>query len=128
MPLSCETLLKPTPPLPPYTTVRQCAAGSVNQIPPHATVSGDCRVTPFYSTTAVMKSVEAYVAEINADPSLLPTRGEFSKYILPNEGRRGSLELTWLGAGADGIACDLASKGAKALNSATAAVSEGVTE
>jgi hypothetical protein len=26
----------------------ECARGSVNQIPPHATVSGDCRVTPFY--------------------------------------------------------------------------------
>lgn len=97
----------------------QCAIGSINQIPPHATVSGDCRVTPFYGIDAVKKSVEGYVAEINADPTILPSRGPFSKYVLPDEDRKGSLDLTWMGAGADGIACNLTSEGAKALNDAT---------
>lgn len=100
----------------------QCATGSVNQIPPHATISGDCRVTPFYSVAAVMKSIEGYVAEINANPTILPSRGPFSKYVLPAEDRKGSLELSWMGKGEDGIACNLESEGALALNSATATV------
>jgi hypothetical protein len=29
-------------------TQTECARGSVNQIPPHATIMGDCRITPFY--------------------------------------------------------------------------------
>lgn len=97
----------------------QCASGSINQIPPHASVSGDCRVTPFYGVDAVEKSIEGYVAEINADPSILPSHGPFSKYVLPAEDRQGTLELTWLVKAEDGIACNLASEGAGALNSAT---------
>lgn len=110
----------PPPPLPPK---QQCASGSINQIPPHATVSGDCRVTPFYSVVSVRESIEAYVAEINADPSILPSRGPFSKYVLPSEGRQGAIELTWLTPGEDGIACNLSSEGAEALNGATEEVS-----
>lgn len=128
--LSRVLVFKPTPrvytrnaiPYPPLIVVgrdKQCASGSINQIPPHATVSGDCRVTPFYSVKAVQQSIEAYVAEINADPSILPSRGPFSKYVLPAEDRKGTLELSWLTDGEDGIACSLASEGAKALNSAT---------
>lgn len=100
----------------------QCASGSVNQIPPHARVSGDCRVTPFYGIAAVVKSIEGYVTEINADPTILPSRGAFSKYVLPAEDRKGTLELTWMTGAADGIACNLTSEGALALNSATAKV------
>lgn len=59
-----------------------------------------------------------YVAEINADPSILTSRGDFSKYVL-EEGRKGTLELTWVTKGEDGIACNLESEGADALNSAT---------
>lgn len=92
-------------------------------IPPHATVSGDCRVTPFYTLDAVKTSINGYVAEINDNPELLPTRGPFSKYVLPQENRRGSLELTWLAGSSEGIACKLDSEGAAALNRATAAVS-----
>lgn len=102
---------------------QQCASGSINQIPPHASVSGDCRITPFYGVAAVAKSIEGYVAEINADPSILPSHGPFSKYVLPGEDRKGTLELKWLTEGEDGIACNLSSEGSKALNSATEKVS-----
>lgn len=70
----------------------------------------------------VQESIERYVAEINADPSILPSRGAFSKYVL-EEGRKGTIELTWVSKGEDGIACSLESEGASALNSATAQVS-----
>lgn len=86
-------------------------------------MSGDCRVTPFYGVDAVQKSIEEYVSEINADPSILPSRGAFSKYVLPAEKRQGTIELTWLTKGEDGIACNLASEGAEALNAATERVS-----
>lgn len=66
----------------------------------------------------VQESVERYVAEINADPSVLPSRGAFSKYVL-EEGRQGTIELTWVTKGEDGIACNLESEGADALNAAT---------
>lgn len=72
---------------------------------------------------AVAKSVEGYVAEINADPSILPSHGPFSKYVLPGEDRKGTLELTWLTEGEDGIACNISSEGSKALNGATEKVS-----
>ncbi|CAM9629859.1 unnamed protein product [Ectocarpus sp. 13 AM-2016] len=110
----CSSTMKPTQ--------VQCASGSINQIPPHATVSGDCRVTPFYGVDKVQESIEKYVAEINADPSILPSRGAFSKYVLPAEGRQGTIELTWVTKGEDGIACNLESEGADALNAATATV------
>lgn len=70
----------------------------------------------------VQESIERYVAEINADPSILPSRGDFSKYVLEGDDRKGSLELTWVTKGEDGIACNLESEGADALNAATAAV------
>eukprot|EP00904_Undaria_pinnatifida_P004372 jgi/Undpi1/13936/HiC_scaffold_9.g03587.m1 len=110
----CSSTMKPTQ--------VECASGSINQIPPHATVSGDCRVTPFYGVDNVQKSIEGYVAEINADPSILPSHGPFSKYVLPAEDRKGTIELTWPTKGEDGIACNLSSEGADALNTATAKV------
>ena len=70
----------------------------------------------------VQESIERYVAEINADPSILASRGDFSKYVLEGEERKGTLELTWVTKGEDGIACNLESEGADALNAATAAV------
>lgn len=76
-------------------------------------------MTPFYGVASVQKSIEAYVAEINADPSILPSRGPFSKYVLPGEDRQGEIELTWLTEGEDGIACSLVSEGATALNDST---------
>ncbi|CAM9261978.1 unnamed protein product [Choristocarpus tenellus] len=110
----CSSTMKPTQ--------MKCASGSINQIPPHATISGDCRVTPFYGVSMVQEKIEGYVAEINENPSILPSRGAFSKYELPDEGRKGRLELTWITEAEDGIACNLVSEGAKALNDATAQV------
>lgn len=81
-------------------------------------------MTPFYDIKAVIKSVEGYVSEINADPSILPSRGPFSKYVLPAEGRKGNLELKWMAGGENGIACNLTSEGAQALNAATEKVSQ----
>lgn len=76
-------------------------------------------MTPFYGVKAVQESIEAYVADINADPAILPSRGPFSKYVLPAERRQGTIELSWLTEGEDGIACNLTSEGAAALNAAT---------
>ena len=36
----------------------ECARGSLNQIPPHATFSGDIRLTPFYDIKDVKTKVE----------------------------------------------------------------------
>lgn len=49
---------------PDNTTCCQCANGSINQIPPHATVSGDCRVTPFYGVDKVQRAAWDEAAEI----------------------------------------------------------------
>ena len=81
---------------------------------------GRCRVPS--RAHQVQESIERYVAEINADPSILQSRGDFSKYVLEGEDRKGTLELTWVTKGEDGIACNLESEGADALNEATAAV------
>ncbi|GFH22924.1 M20_dimer domain-containing protein, partial [Haematococcus lacustris] len=56
--------------------------GSINQIPGQASVSGDCRLTPFYDLNKVMAALQRYVEELNADLSMLPTRGPVSKYSL----------------------------------------------
>ncbi|KAJ9526241.1 hypothetical protein QJQ45_009706 [Haematococcus lacustris] len=108
--------------------------GSINQIPGQASVSGDCRLTPFYDldkvTAAegpggpmgpsywpyvVMAALQRYVEELNADLSVLPTRGPVSKYSLPAEGLTGRLELTFYDAQSQGIACNLDSPGYHAL-------------
>jgi acetylornithine deacetylase len=36
----------------------ECAKGSLNQIPPHATFSGDLRITPFYDIKDVQAALE----------------------------------------------------------------------
>ena len=36
----------------------ECARGSLNQIPPHATFSGDVRLTPFYDIKELKTRVE----------------------------------------------------------------------
>ncbi|CAN0104961.1 unnamed protein product, partial [Phaeothamnion confervicola] len=97
------------------------------QIPQHATVSGDCRVTPFYDVAAVRAAMEGYVADMNTSAGLaaLPTRGSFSRYELPDEGVKGKLELTWVFDGENGIACDLGSAGHSALLAATREVLGG---
>jgi acetylornithine deacetylase len=102
-----------------------CTPGALNQLPPETVVEGDVRLTPFYDIRAVEKAVEGYVAEINADPSLLYSfgkHGAHSRYVLPDENKQGILEFKWLGQGENGIACRLDSPGNKALQAATAAV------
>ncbi|KAF8063827.1 acetylornithine deacetylase [Scenedesmus sp. PABB004] len=92
-------------------------AGSINQIPGSATVCGDVRVTPFYDMDKVMASVRSYVADINAAPDALATgaRGPASRYALPDEGLAGRVELKFFDNVGKGVACDLDSKGFKAL-------------
>lgn len=62
-------------------TQMECARGSVNQIPPHATVSGDCRITPFYKVEDVRSAIESYVADINQNLGQLATRGPCSRLV-----------------------------------------------
>jgi len=118
-------------------TQMECAQGSLNQIPPWATISGDIRLTPFYDAGEVMKKVESYVKEINdklgvPGECLCPMRGPCSKWVLDSPEideahRRGRIELTW-GCpieevrNMEGIACNLKSAGLKAITDATAEV------
>ena len=41
-----------------HQTQVECARGSLNQVPPHATFSGDIRLTPFYDMADVKAKVE----------------------------------------------------------------------
>jgi len=106
----------------------ECAKGSLNQICPETTVSGDIRLSPFYEVDEAKAAVEQYVQDLNdGDLENLPTRGKWSKFCLeknvetqPSELRRGKVELKWQGDVESmrlhaGIACSLDSEGHKAL-------------
>ena len=93
--------------------------GSLNQIPGDCTVNGDIRLTPFYRIEDAMSAVERYVRQI--DVSHLPTLGP-SRFELPAEGLRGAVSLSWLGQPYKGIACNLESRGYRALCEAIEAV------
>ena len=108
----------------------RCTPGSLNQICPTCTVEGDIRFTPFYHHSDVMAKVDAYVAEINANPNVLietvagsasnmPVHGPHSKYTLPEEELSGRIEFKWLGEGDNGVACKLDSPGYTAILEAT---------
>jgi acetylornithine deacetylase len=102
-----------------------CAEGSLNQLPPECTVEGDVRLAPFYDVVDVRRAVDGYVAEINADPSILEAphiRGPMSKYTLPHEDRKGIVDFKWLGDGENGVACNLNSTGYAALVEGTKSV------
>ncbi|KAL0553035.1 hypothetical protein IC582_006920 [Cucumis melo] len=92
--------------------------GGLNQIPGECTISGDVRLTPFYAVKDVMKKLQGYVDYINANIEKLDTRGPVSKYVLPNEGIRGRIDITF-GEPMSGVACDLNSRGYKVLHNAT---------
>ena len=80
----------------------KCTPGSLNQLPPETVVEGDIRLTPFYDIHEVKKTMEAFVAEINKDPSILSKQGKhgaFSAYVLSDEDRKGKVELIWGGEG-----------------------------
>ena len=103
----------------------KCTPGSLNQLPPETTIQGDIRLTPFYDVADVKVSMEKYIAEINADPTILSAfgkHGAHSAYVLPAEDKKGFLELSWVGEGENGIACNLDSAGAKAISKATGEV------
>jgi len=106
----------------------ECAKGSLNQICPETTVSGDIRLSPFYEVEDVMKAVQSYVDDLNNfDLEQLPVKGEWSKFVLgsdvmtqPNELKRGLVELKWQGDEDTfklyaGVAVSVASDGHKAL-------------
>lgn len=93
--------------------------GGVNQIPAECTISGDVRLTPFYSTADVVKKLQEYVDDINANIERLDTRGPVSKYVLPDENLRGRLIITFDEAVMSGVACNLDSHGFHVLCKAT---------
>ncbi|PNW87021.1 hypothetical protein CHLRE_02g105500v5 [Chlamydomonas reinhardtii] len=96
--------------------------GSINQIPGEATICGDCRITPFYDVQQVMDKLRSYADDLNSASSgaleALPTQGPCSKYVLPDEGLRGKVELTFFDSYAKGIACNLDTVGFNAMTSA----------
>ncbi|XP_020082760.1 acetylornithine deacetylase-like [Ananas comosus] len=93
--------------------------GSVNQIPGECTISGDVRLTAFYSPTDIVKKLYAYVDDINAHIEDLDTRGPVSKYVLPDEGLKGRVEIKTGEEIIAGIACNLDSRGYHVLSEAT---------
>ncbi|KAG8071938.1 hypothetical protein GUJ93_ZPchr0006g42429 [Zizania palustris] len=94
--------------------------GGLNQIPGECTISGDIRLTPFYSTTSVVRKLQEYVDDINEKlETKLQTRGPASKYVLPDENLRGRLEITIDRDVMSGVACNLESRGFQALCKAT---------
>lgn len=92
--------------------------GGINQIPAECTVSGDVRLTPFYSVTDVIKKLQEYVEDLNTNIEKLDTRGPVSKYVLPDENLRGRLDITFDEA-MSGVACNLESRGFHVLCKAT---------
>jgi acetylornithine deacetylase len=102
----------------------KCTPGSLNQLPPETTVQGDVRLSPFYDVKDVKTSFEKYITEINADPTVLSAfgqHGSHSTYVLAEDGKKGVLEMTFIGDGENGIACNLESPGALAIRQATEA-------
>jgi len=93
--------------------------GSVNQIPGQCTFSGDVRVTPFYKLEDVVAAIDADVADINANlETALTPPGPHSRFVLPGEGLRGKLAMTWGEGTSRGLACDLSSPGYTAMRDA----------
>ncbi|KAH6790732.1 Peptidase M20/M25/M40 family protein [Perilla frutescens var. frutescens] len=92
--------------------------GGINQIPAECTISGDVRLTPFYSVTDVIKKLQEYVEDLNTNIEKLDTRGPVSKYVLPDENLRGRLAITFDEA-MSGVACNLDSRGFHVLCKAT---------
>ncbi|XP_058189589.1 acetylornithine deacetylase isoform X1 [Rhododendron vialii] len=92
--------------------------GGINQIPKECTISGDVRLTPFYNITDVMKKLQEYVENLNANIEKLDVRGPVSKYVLPDEHLRGRITISYDEA-MNGVACNLDSRGFHVLCKAT---------
>jgi len=71
--ISCSTMKMTTIEMPP---------GAINQIPAKCTIQGDIRLTPFYTVEKAKAAVEAYVSDITANITSLPTRGPGFTYDL----------------------------------------------
>lgn len=105
-----------------------CNTGTLNQIPGECTVQGDIRSTPFYDVKEMQAKIASYVAEINANPSIIEDpehRGPHSKYVLYDDNdksvvvQQGTIALRWVVDGENGVACKLDSPGFRALCEAT---------
>ncbi|XP_075517880.1 acetylornithine deacetylase [Primulina tabacum] len=92
--------------------------GGINQIPAECRISGDVRLTPFYSVTDVINKLEEYVDDLNTNIEKLDTRGPVSKYCLPDENLRGRIAISFDEA-MSGVACNLDSRGFHVLCKAT---------
>ncbi|XP_073052139.1 acetylornithine deacetylase isoform X1 [Primulina eburnea] len=92
--------------------------GGINQIPAECRISGDVRLTPFYSVTDVINKLEEYVDDLNTNIEKLDTRGPVSKYCLPDENLRGRIDISFDEA-MSGVACNLDSRGFHVLCKAT---------
>ncbi|KAG1701775.1 hypothetical protein DVH05_010269 [Phytophthora capsici] len=112
---SCPSTLKPSR--------IESSTNGLNQIPPWVKISGDVRLSPFYDMKDLIAKMNAYVDDLNADiTSLEGKHGPVSKYTLPDENRKGKLELTFEKQYFEGIACSLDSVGYKSLHAAIADV------
>ncbi|KAL3660514.1 hypothetical protein V7S43_014658 [Phytophthora oleae] len=112
---SCPSTLKPSR--------IESSTNGLNQIPPWVKISGDVRLSPFYDMKDLIAKMNSYVDDLNADiTSLEGKRGPVSKYTLPDEDRKGKLELTFEKQYFEGIACSLDSVGYKSLHAAIADV------
>ncbi|CAA6669695.1 unnamed protein product [Spirodela intermedia] len=94
--------------------------GGVSQIPANVQFLG--MLTPFYSPADVVKKLQEYVDDINANVEKLDTRGPVSSYFLPDENLRGRVEISFNEAVTAGVACDLNSRGYHVLCRATTEV------
>ncbi|CAI9095392.1 OLC1v1031338C7 [Oldenlandia corymbosa var. corymbosa] len=92
--------------------------GGINQIPAECTISGDVRLTPFYSVSDVLKKLQEYVEDLNQNIEVLDSRGPVSKYVLPDENLRGRITISFDEA-SSGVACNLESPGFRVLCKAT---------
>jgi acetylornithine deacetylase len=92
--------------------------GGINQIPGECTVSGDVRLTPFYDVPDVIKKIESYVEDLNANIEKIDSRGPVSKYVLPEENLKGRISISFEEA-MSGVACNLDSRGFHVLCKAT---------
>ncbi|XP_047322918.1 acetylornithine deacetylase [Impatiens glandulifera] len=92
--------------------------GGINQIPGECTISGDVRLTPFYDVKDVLKKLQEYVDDLNANIEVIDSRGPVSKYVLSDENLRGRITISFDEA-LSGVACNLDSRGFKVLCKAT---------
>ncbi|KUF78257.1 Acetylornithine deacetylase [Phytophthora nicotianae] len=94
---SCPSTMKPTR--------IESSVNGLNQIPPWAKVAGDVRLSPFYDMKEMIAKMTAFVDDLNANiTSLEGNRGPVSKYTLPDENRKGKLELVFDKSYYEGIA------------------------